>query len=443
MLMPTAVTIVVCAIMALLLIIFLICVTGRKPQDEELHLSRFDKIYSDVLFLGFIPPAILWGGSLMNLNFGNRYFQDKLDIRQIYSIILFGAITAFVTIICGVILLSLVRKFKAEKLFKHSLIFVFCYKVCDFFKSIFDGRKFEKYPLTKSLFYRQFIFIVLSGFLVFLTFAFLFVGVGPLFLLPPILEIVVIYWYVKGNNKTFDDINEGYNQKLQEQMMAERMKVALVTNVSHDLKTPLTSIISYIELLSKEKNLSDTVKDYVNILTEKSSRLKQIVSDLFDLARSTSGNIALDLESLDMKKLIEQTLADMEDEIKKSELQIKAKFPDNPIYIISDGKKLYRVFQNVIDNALKYSLKGTRVFVELEENNGKAVATIKNTAGYEMDFTAEEILQRFNRGDKSRTTDGSGLGLSIAQSFTNVCGGSFKVEVDGDLFKVTISFNLI
>ena len=427
-------------VLALVLIVFLICVTGREPQDKEIHLSKLDRIYSDILLAFLILLIAFYLESFFNVMPYVRKSGTKLGRIQIYSMIYIEIFTAAVSSTCGVILLSLVRKIKADKMLKHSMILTVCYKVYDFFKSLFDGRVFEKYPLTKSLFYRQLVFISSSAALVFLTFVFLMVP--PLFIIPPILEIAIIYWYITGNNKTFEDINKGFNESLEEQMKAERMKIALVTNVSHDLKTPLTSIISYIDLLSKEENLSETATDYVKVLAEKSNRLKQIVSDLFDLAKSTSGNITMDLESLDLKKLIEQTLADMSDEIEKSEIQIKTKFPDRPVNIIADGKKLYRVFQNVIDNALKYSLIGTRVFVELEEVNGNAVATIKNIAGYEMDFTSDEILQRFNRGDKSRNTDGSGLGLSIAESFTNVCGGNFKVDVDGDLFKVTICFNL-
>lgn len=225
-------------------------------------------------------------------------------------------------------------------------------------------------------------------------------------------------------------------------MKSERMKIDLVTNVSHDLKTPLTSIVSYIDLLSKEEDLSQSAKDYIDILSDKSNRLTQIVSGLFDLAKSTSGNINLKLEKLDLKKLIEQTLGDMKDEIERSDLQIKANLPEKGLYIVSDGEKMYRVFQNIIDNALRYSLNGTRIYIDAEDINGKAVATIKNIANYEMDFTADEILQRFNRGDGSRTTDGSGLGLSIAESFSNVCGGDFEVDIDGDLFKVTIKFDI-
>lgn len=435
-LVPFAVRVGVLAVLILTSIIFLMVQTGKNQLDDEIHLTKIDSIFSDVLFSFFIPLVAFWIIGISNL-----YYSGMSHVRQMYSAVWIGIITAFISVMCGIILLSLTRKAKSGRLFKHTIVYLVFYKIYDFFKSLYDGRMFERYPLTKSLFYRQLVFITSSAFLVFLTFLFFLLYV-PLFFIPPVVEIVIIYWYIKGNNKTFEDINKGFNESLGEQMKAERMKIALVTNVSHDLKTPLTSIISYVDLLSKEEDLSETVRDYVNVLSEKSNRLKNIVSDLFDLAKSTSGDIPLELESLDIKKLIEQTLADMEDEIEKSNLQIKTKLPENSLNIYSDGKKLYRVFQNVIDNALKYALPGTRVYVELEEIDGKAVAKIKNTAGYEMDFTAEEILQRFSRGDKSRTTEGSGLGLSIAESFTNVCGGKFKVEIDGDLFKVQISFNL-
>ena len=224
-------------------------------------------------------------------------------------------------------------------------------------------------------------------------------------------------------------------------MKSERMKVDLITNVSHDLKTPLTSIISYVDLLSKE-DLPESAQDYVNILADKSYRLKNIVSDLFDLAKSTSGNLPLNMENIDLKKLIEQTLGDMEDEIEKSGNNFKINLPEQPVYIFSDGNKLYRVFQNIIGNALKYSLEGTRVFIDMEIDNNIVSVIVKNTASYEMDFTADEVVQRFNRGDKSRTTEGSGLGLSIAESYTWACGGRFAIKIDGDQFKVKLNFKV-
>lgn len=225
-------------------------------------------------------------------------------------------------------------------------------------------------------------------------------------------------------------------------MRSERMKINLVTNVSHDLKTPLTSIISYVDLLSREEDLSDVSRDYVRILSEKSDRLKNIVSDLFDLARSTSGDIETEVEELDLKKLVEQTVVDMDDSIQSSGFQIRTSLPEEPVAIRSDGKKLYRVIQNLLDNALKYSLQGTRIYVDLVEENGKASLRIKNTAGYEMNFTKDEILQRFFRGDRSRSGEGSGLGLSIAESFTRVSGGEFDLQVDGDQFNVLLKFPL-
>lgn len=440
-LIPLAISMVAYLLFSLALIIYLIIVTGKKPDDDTLHYSAIDNLYSEILFLAYIPLFALWILVVSKLPNYPNYNNLEISGTQVYNLIAMTFVTGFVTIFSGILLLSIVRKIKGRKLFKSSIIYKVFRGINDFIRSLFDGRRFGVNPLTKTLHQRQVIFIGASFIFVFLTFLFLITP--PLMLIPPILEAILIYWYIKYNNETYQEINKGFNESLQEQMKSERMKIDLVTNVSHDLKTPLTSIISYVDLLSKEEELSETARDYVNILAEKSNRLKNIVSDLFDLAKSTSGDINLDFESIDLKKLIEQTIGDMEDNIEKSGMQLKTKLPDSPTNIFSDGKKLYRVFQNIIDNALKYSLKGTRIFVDLEEINGKALATIKNTAGYEMDFSSQDILQRFNRGDKSRTTDGSGLGLSIAESFTNVCGGNFKIGIDGDMFKVIISFDLI
>lgn len=438
--MPYIAMMAACLVLALGLIVYLILVTGRKLGDDELYMGKIDKMYTEIQAFAFVSILGIWVSIGMDLFEHNSDLTYRLGLSQVYSLILYGIITVASVTLMGLLFLSMVRKLKAKTFIKHSITYIIYFRIKDFFKSFFDGRRFERFPLTKALFYRQLAFIIVSGALV--IFTFLFLLVPPLMIIPPIIEIAVIYWYVKYNNKTYEEINKGFDESLQEQMKSERMKVELITNVSHDLKTPLTSIISYIDLLSKEEELSETARDYVNILSEKAYRLKNIVSDLFDLAKSTSGDIHLDLEKLDLRKLIEQTLGDMEDEINESGLIIKTRLSEESIYIMADGKKLYRVFQNLIDNALKYSLKGTRVYIELEEINGKAVATIKNIAGYEMDFTAEEILQRFTRGDKSRSTEGSGLGLSIAESFTKVCGGDFRLDIDGDLFKVTIKFNV-
>ncbi|HEX2944373.1 MAG TPA: HAMP domain-containing sensor histidine kinase [Clostridia bacterium] len=428
-------------VLELLLLAYLAAVAGRKRGDNELHTSGLDSVYTDLQIAFIILILVVWLRIISGVPNIWRVGQGPLSTAQIFSMAYFALVTAAASTAGGLLFLSLIRKLKARRFLKHSLLYQIGYFIYDLLKSLFDGRKFEKYPLTKSLFYRQLLFICSSFLLVLTTFLLIASG-NNMAILPPLLEAGILYWFIKGNRKTFDEINKGFNESLEEQMKSERMKIALITNVSHDLKTPLTSIISYADLLSNEEGLTDTARDYVKILIDKSNRLKHTVSDLFDLAKSTSGNMPVEFEKIDLKKLVEQTLADMNSDIERSGLALRTKLPEASLNITADGKKLYRVFQNVLDNALKYSLQGTRVYVELENKNGTAVATVKNTAGYEMDFTVDEIMQRFSRGDKSRTTEGSGLGLSIAESFTQVCGGDFKVEIDGDLFKVTIRFKL-
>jgi signal transduction histidine kinase len=235
-------------------------------------------------------------------------------------------------------------------------------------------------------------------------------------------------------------IGQGMAKSVEEQLKGERMKIDLITNVSHDLKTPLTSIISYIDLLSKDETLSDEARDYVSILERKSERLKNIVIDLFDLAKSTSGNAEVDFSILDMRKLVDQTLIEMEDKVQESGFEIITDYEAEHAQFEGDANRMYRVVQNVLENALKYSLKGSRIYIKVSDLGDLWQLSIKNTASYRMKFTEEEILERFSRGDKSRTTEGSGLGLSIAENFTKLCGGEFHIKIDGDQFVVEIRF---
>ncbi|OZV10628.1 hypothetical protein CIW83_19060 [Tissierella sp. P1] len=427
--------IILCLVLSSLLLFYLISVTGRKVGTDKLCTLWIDNVYTEVLFLGF-TPSMVWISFLPQIVSHEEYIGYSLNHIQMKSMYLIGVITALTIIICGISLLSWIRKIKSGRFIKDSI----CHKIIE--KVNMNIVNLKSYSLTKSLYQRQIVFIITSGILI--LFIFLFISMPLLMITFLTIQMLFIYWYIRCNNKTFDEINKGFNESIEEQMRSERMKLDLITNVSHDLKTPLTSIISYIDLLSKEENLSRDAREHVNILIEKSDRLKNIVIDLFDLAKSTSGDINLELEIIDLKKLIEQTLGDMEDDIERTGLQIKTILPEKPVNIVADGKRLYRVFQNIIDNALKYSLKGTRIFIELlVEDDGKAFVNIKNIAGYEMNFASKEILQRFSRGDQSRTTEGSGLGLSIAESFTNVCGGNFKIDIDGDMFKVIISFETV
>ena len=214
------------------------------------------------------------------------------------------------------------------------------------------------------------------------------------------------------------------------------MKVELVTNVSHDLKTPLTSIISYIDLLWAE-DMSPAAKDYVKVISEKSERLKLMVADLFDLAKAAS-RTDLNNENLDAVILTKQVIGDMADRIESSGRELRTDIQAQTAPVMAEGKKLYRVFQNLIDNALKYSMEGTRIYVTLRNSGGYTDISVKNISAEEMNFTPEEITERFTRGDKARSTEGNGLGLAIAKSFTEACGGTFDIIIDGDMFTANV-----
>lgn len=239
--------------------------------------------------------------------------------------------------------------------------------------------------------------------------------------------------------ENLNEIQHGMEAAIHEQMQSERMKVELVTNVSHDIKTPLTSIISYVELLKQEEGLPDHVMEFIQILSEKSERLKNIVQDVFEVSKAASGQLLVNMEDLDLGKLLRQTLADMDTQIEMSGLTMKTSIPEEPVMIRADGQRLYRVFQNLIQNALKYSLQGSRIFLTLADSEETSVVCIKNISGMELNDTID-FAERFVRGDASRTDGGSGLGLSIAKSFTEACGGSLQIEVNADLFTVTVSF---
>ena len=427
------------------LVSYLILVTGKKVGGEQIYLAPVDKLFTEVILASALIAvgllALVSGAQLRYFDYP-EVWRTGFDLTSMQTLALYtiSATVALTTGVLGVAILSLARRIKKGVFIKSSLIFKIWDKVVGFLRSFFDGSRMESFPLTKKLHKRQMIFVGASFIIVILSFPFL--TMPPIFIMLVVLEFMLIFWYFKFNNVTFEEINKGFDDSLEDQMKAERMKVNLITNVSHDLKTPLTSIISYVDLLKREDGLNETSREYVNILSDKSNRLKSIVSDLFELTKSTSGDIKLELEEIDLKKLLQQTLGEMNDGIESSGVQVRTELPEEGLIITSDGNKLYRVLQNIIDNALKYSLRGTRVYVKLENTASEAIVSVINTSSYEMSFTEEEILQRFYRGDEARSGEGSGLGLSIAESFTRNLGGRLRVLIDGDQFKVKIEFPL-
>ena len=238
-----------------------------------------------------------------------------------------------------------------------------------------------------------------------------------------------------------NNISQGLENSIEQRIKSERMKSELITNVSHDLKTPLTSIINYVELIKKEENIQpEYLKDYVQVLDKKSKRLKILIEDLFEASKASTGNIELELVRLDLKQLLQQSIGELEDKLEEANLSLRVNLTEEDTYVLADGRRLYRVFENLLCNISKYSLKNTRVYIDVTKEDGKIITTMKNISSYELNFDPDEIMERFKRADESRNTEGSGLGLAIAKSFVELQGGSFKIEVDGDLFKVIMNF---
>ena len=242
--------------------------------------------------------------------------------------------------------------------------------------------------------------------------------------------------------KDINEIGKTINIAVEERLKSERMKNELITNVSHDLKTPLTAIINYISLMKKEDIQPKHLKDYVQVLDKRSQRLKILIEDLFEASKIGSNNIELNLEENDINQLLTQTLVEMEDYINESKLDFIVNTPNKEVYILADGKKTFRVFENIISNILKYSLEKTRVYIDLVESDKKVHISFKNISKHQLNFDPDEITERFTRGDLSRNTEGSGLGLAIAKGLVQAQGGELKVDIIGDLFIVNIDFNM-
>ena len=235
-----------------------------------------------------------------------------------------------------------------------------------------------------------------------------------------------------------NNIKEGLKKSVENEMKSENMKTELITNVSHDLKTPLTSIINYIDLLKREEIEPENARDYINILDKKAQRLKVLIEDLFEASKAASGAMELNITKIDIGQLLKQSLGENDERFRERNLDIKLNLPDEKIFINADGKRLYRVFENLLSNIVKYSLSNTRVYIDMFKENDEVTVIMKNISAYELSFDTNEITNRFKRGDSSRSTDGSGLGLAIAKSIIELHNGSFKVEADGDLFKSII-----
>ena len=470
--------VIVLIVVALALFVYLLFATGRRPEDEEVHFATIDRLPVEVNVVLFW--SVLGTAAGLNIALMSELLSGSGDLSFLLlpSILFFVVAFAFALELT----LSLVRLLKAGSLARRSWCiraFRWCFnKIGVLCTGTWHGLGRLRLAFTKALlgnYKTRNVVLLFTAYSVVLAFlAAAFAGVGGSFFafvlgvgwflaagyflirrIDGFDRIVAALQRMRGGDLSFkltdmpegvfaemaEDINslgDGMQAALQNEVRAERMKSELITNVSHDLKTPLTSILSYSDLLSQLELTPEEANDYAKIIHQKSLRLKNLTSDLFDISKVQSGVEQMVCERLDAATLVRQALA--EQEAQNSGLVLKVTLPERELPIWADGRKMSRVLENLIGNCVKYAMKGTRVFVSLDERDGKAVFEVKNTANYEMDFAADEITERFVRGDAARSTEGSGLGLAIAKSYTEACGGIFEVEVDGDQFKVRISF---
>ena len=241
--------------------------------------------------------------------------------------------------------------------------------------------------------------------------------------------------------ESLEKVQQGFKKAVVEEAKSQNMKTELITNVSHDLKTPLTAIITYVDLLKKEDITEDERKSYIATLDQKSQRLKVLIEDLFEVSKAHSGNVKMNFMDVDVVSLLKQVRSEMDEQIENSNLQFRWNLPEEKVILALDGQRTYRVFENLLNNILKYAMPHSRVYVDVNPTDSQVQIQFRNVSAMELDFDADRLTERFVRGDSSRNTEGSGLGLAIAKSFVELQKGTFEIDVDGDLFKVRITFD--
>jgi len=449
--------------------VWLTVTAGRKPKDEEIHLNGFDRWYTEIAagtVIGiWLAGTIISGTLIANSSLG----YSHVVVTVIVICLICGTYT-MAWFLIGY--LSLVRRIKAGTLWKNSLIRTVLKwigkcsgKLADF------ARAFSRNTAEK-------IKVLLVGgaflFLQFLIIGCVFSGAGVFLLALMAVDVAVMIFAIRkadGQDRIMDglkkisdgelqykiktdtltgkqkvmaeyinNIGSGLDAAVENSLKKERMQTELITNVSHDLKTPLTSIINYVDLMKRENPTDPKIQEYLRILDEKSQRLKVLTEDVVEASKASTGNIKLEMNDIDFVEMVQQVIGEFEEKFKEKNLTMMVHFTDEPSIIYADGQRMWRVLENVFGNVVKYAMEGTRVYAEISNRNKKVTFSLKNISAQPLNISADELTERFIRGDVARNTEGSGLGLSIAKSLTELQGGEFKLYLDGDLFKVMITF---
>lgn len=258
-----------------------------------------------------------------------------------------------------------------------------------------------------------------------------------------VVDTSKLYGPFREHGEDLNTIRDGVSLAVEARMRSEHFRTELITNVSHDIKTPLTSIINYVDLLGKEKPENEKMREYIDVLQRQSARLKKLIDDLLEASKASTGNMTVNAEPCDVGVLLDQTLGEYGEKLNAAGLEPVLTKPEKPVIIMADGRHMWRIFDNLLNNICKYSQRGTRVYLEVCERDGKAVVTFRNISSRQLNISSDELMERFVRGDSSRNTEGSGLGLNIAQSLAQLQKGTMELTVDGDLFKVTLTFDVV
>lgn len=449
--------------------VWLTVTAGRKPKDEEIHLNGFDRWYTEIAAGAVI--GIWLAGTIIS---GTLIANSSLGYSH-------AVVTVIVTcLICGTYTmawfligyLSLIRRIKAGTLWKNSLIRKVLKwigkcsgKLSDFARA-FSRNTAEKIKV-----------LLVGGAFLFLQFLIIgcgFTGAGVFLIILLIVDAAAVIFIIRkadgldlimdglkkisdgelqykiktdtltGKQKVMaeyiNNIGSGLDAAVENSLKKERMQTELITNVSHDLKTPLTSIINYVDLMKRENPTDPKIQEYLRILDEKSQRLKVLTEDVVEASKASTGNIKLEMNDIDFVEMVQQVIGEFEEKFQEKNLTMMVHFTDEPSIIYADGQRMWRVLENVFGNVVKYAMEGTRVYAEISNRNKKVTFSLKNISAQPLNISADELTERFIRGDVARNTEGSGLGLSIAKSLTELQGGEFKLYLDGDLFKVMITF---
>ncbi len=443
-----------------LCLIYLSIAAGKRDDSGEVHLNLVDRIPSEILFLFssvFIVVFIFGLGSVWE-GYDGGDFVSLLFLSC--GIVFLGAA------ILLIFYLSFIRRIRAGVLWRHSIMRWFTNGIGLLFTTRKSCTKMVVWfalHLLACLCILPMISLAYDG-MILSTGAALFAilcGVEAVIIIREgvqrnkvmegiskisegDLEYKIAEQELRGDNKRLaqavNAIGEGLHRAVDESMKNERLQADLITNVSHDIKTPLTSIINYVDLLKREDLQNERAQNYIKVLDSKSQRLKQLAEDLVEASRISSGNINLEMVRINLVELVHQTEGEFAERFEERGLTVVSKLPGQPVVVLADGRRIWRVLENLYQNVAKYAMEHTRVYVDLQADGEKVIFSIKNISKYPLNIEADELTERFIRGDVSRSTEGSGLGLSIAQNLTTLMGGNFQIYLDGDLFKVMIEF---